>query len=147
MDLVIQNTLQMSSAGTALGSRPHGSTAREAKSKRENAGQLSQETAAGADPTQGRLLGHLGWPSWGLLSCYLSFVEEGGEGAPYCPEHQQDLDRRSEWTRVRKQTSLNLACPMPTGITQTAGKSRRGKTTSGSHTGKAPASPDPHQAC
>lgn len=72
MDLVIQNTLQMSSAGTALGSRPHGSTGREAKSKRENAGQLSQEPAAGADPTQGRLLGHLGRPSWGLLSCYLS---------------------------------------------------------------------------
>lgn len=53
----------MSSAETALGGRPHGSTAREAKSKRENAGQLSKETAAGADPAQGRLLGHLGRPS------------------------------------------------------------------------------------
>lgn len=144
MDLVIQNTLQMSSPGTGLGSQPHGSTAgRQRVRERMQASSARRRLQEPISPKEGS------WGTWAgprgasAHVIFLFLIEEGGEGAPYRPEHQQDPDRRSEWSQMRKPTSLNLACQMPTGTIQTAGKSRQSKTTSGSDPGEAPVPPTP----
>lgn len=96
------------------------------KSKRKNAGQLSKEVAAGMVPPKGRLPGHLCPPSSGFLSHVISppLTLRWVGWRSTLPRTPAGPGQSSEWTQVRKQTSLNLTCQMPITMTQTPGKSR-----------------------